>query len=401
MEKYKGTQLHKTQGAQDTGRPRSHWSDRRSSPSSQLPSGSGIQQLSPPRRGASGWGRAAEGAGGSEQGQPLACRKVGRAGTSNPPRGPALLRAGRAQARRPLRQRRGCPTRRRRPDPTSAPRRCRRRRGRRAPPHLDLPTPLSPMIRIFRVVSTSSSMPSARPAQPDPDQRSLSRLRRHRLRLRTPPPLRARPLAACPAHARRAPPARPGRAEREKNTRGPRRRRAAAAEPPGVCLPRAGKGRRVRGRAAELRGGRCAGKGRGLPLGAGLRASLGVRSRDRREGNRMEPQREGEGLGRAAAASPARGAEAEPAASAQGEGRPVRSPPALKMGSSTANCAAPGGAHQLIGGGTYRQQDPPLLAESAGCSNSHSGKPLCSTVASLVLERETCLRPRVSECGSI
>lgn len=33
-----------------------------------------------------------------------------------------------------------------------------RPRACRAPPHLDLPTPLSPMMRIFRVVSTSSSI---------------------------------------------------------------------------------------------------------------------------------------------------------------------------------------------------------------------------------------------------
>lgn len=33
-----------------------------------------------------------------------------------------------------------------------------RPRARRAPPHLDLPTPLSPMMSIFRVVSTSSSI---------------------------------------------------------------------------------------------------------------------------------------------------------------------------------------------------------------------------------------------------
>lgn len=38
--------------------------------------------------------------------------------------------------------------------------------ARRAPPHLDLPTPLSPMMRIFRVVSTSSSI--LRPLSSDP-----------------------------------------------------------------------------------------------------------------------------------------------------------------------------------------------------------------------------------------
>lgn len=42
----------------------------------------------------------------------------------------------------------------------------RRQRAGRAPPHLDLPTPLSPMMRIFRVVSTSSSI--LRPLDSDP-----------------------------------------------------------------------------------------------------------------------------------------------------------------------------------------------------------------------------------------
>lgn len=121
-----------------------------------------------------------------------------------------------------------------RPGPTGAPRRGRRGWGRRAPPHLDLPTPLSPMMSIFRVVSTSSSIPSARPARPDPDRRSLRRLRRHRLRLRAPPPLFSRPLAAGPAHAPRAPQVCQRRGEQAENTPAPAG--GACAQPPAVCL---------------------------------------------------------------------------------------------------------------------------------------------------------------------
>jgi len=108
---------------------------------------------------AGGWGRAAAEAGSPPPagGPAEKGRGSSPAGPSPPPDGP---RPGRAAAEAEAAASDAAP-RGTRPGPTDAPRRGRRGRGRPAPPHLDLPTPLSPMMRIFRVVSTSSSIPAA------------------------------------------------------------------------------------------------------------------------------------------------------------------------------------------------------------------------------------------------
>lgn len=133
-----------------------------------------------------------------------------------------------------------------RPGPTGAPHGGRRGWGRRAPPHLDLPTPLSPMMRIFRVVSTSSSIPSARPARPGPTPTEAPCAGCGCTACACAPrrPFSLAPFAACPAHAPRAPQVRPRREDRETNIPAPAGGACAeGGERSGAEPSRAGKGR--------------------------------------------------------------------------------------------------------------------------------------------------------------
>lgn len=124
-----------------------------------------------------------------------------RRGEEAPPAGPSPPQGKPRPGRAAVRQRWGCPTRHRgglgraRPVPRVA---AGEAAGRRAPPHLDLPTPLSPIMRIFRVVSTSSSIPSARPARPDPPPTLLAQAA-------VTPPAPAHPTAPFHAPPRRLP----------------------------------------------------------------------------------------------------------------------------------------------------------------------------------------------------
>lgn len=149
-------------------------------------------------------------------GRPRRSRDAPPAGPSPPPGRP---RPGRAQAGQPLKQswvvQPGAG-----PGLIGARQGSRSGWGRQPPPHLDLPTPLSPMMRIFRVVNTSSSIPSARPAKPGPDRRSRCKLRQPCCACAPPPPLFTRPSAPA-AHA-------------PEPHRGRRRRRADGSKQPGL-----------------------------------------------------------------------------------------------------------------------------------------------------------------------
>lgn len=142
-------------------------------------------------------------------------------------------------------------------------------------PYLDLPTPLSPIMRIFSVVSTSSSIPSARPAPTD--RRSPLGLRPHRLRLRAQPPLCAHPSQAAPRVRR----SRASSGEEEENSPLPS---------VGACAERREPSRRSRRGWSEAEGGRVCAAGWGVrrsPVGVAravllvLDKSLGIESPER------------------------------------------------------------------------------------------------------------------------
>lgn len=170
---YKHTHLHTTQGC--TGHREAQIPPARPAEPCSVSVSNCVRQTpalpSPPRgrRLGEGHGRGRQPRVGAAPPRPQEGRT--RRSEEAPPAGPSppqgRPRPGRAAAEAEVGSSNAAP-RGTRPGPTGAPRRGRRGWGRRAPPHLDLPTPLSPMMRIFRVVSTSSSIPSARPAQPGP-----------------------------------------------------------------------------------------------------------------------------------------------------------------------------------------------------------------------------------------